>query len=62
MEQQSRFKIVFEELAQARREGTITEAEIAESARLLAESEETAELRRVVREITEPEPKLYTRT
>jgi len=46
--------IVFEKLAEARRTGGITEAEVAESARLQAEAEEIAELRRVVSEITEP--------
>lgn len=62
MEQQRRFKIVFEKLAEARRDGAISEAEAAESARMRAEAEEIAELRRVVSEITDPEPKPYTRT
>jgi hypothetical protein len=62
MEQQTRFKIVFEKLAEAQRDGAITEAEVAESARLRAESEEIAELRRVVSEITDPEPKSFTTT
>ncbi|HEX7422929.1 MAG TPA: hypothetical protein VF311_03440 [Terriglobales bacterium] len=62
MEQQTRFKIVFEKLAEAQRSGAITEAEVAESARLRAESEEIAELRRVVSEITDPEPKSFTTT
>ena len=62
MEQQTRFKIVFEKLAEAQRSGTITEAEVVESARLCVESEEIAELRRVVSEITEPEPKSFTTT
>jgi hypothetical protein len=62
MEQPSRFKIVFEKLAEAQRAGGISEAEVAESAQLQAESDEIAELRRVVSEITEPEPKSYTTT
>ena len=61
MEPQSRF-IVFKKLAEARRDGTVTEAEVAESARLQAEAEEVAELRRVVSEITDPEPKSFTTT
>lgn len=62
MEEQNRFKIVFEKLAEARRAGAISEAEVVESAALQAESEEIAELRRVVNEITDPEPKSYTTT
>ena len=62
MERQTRFKIVFEKLAEAQRSGTITEAEVAESARLRAESEEIAELLRAVREITEAESKSLTTT
>jgi polyhydroxyalkanoate synthesis regulator phasin len=50
MEERSRFKIVFEKLAEARRTEGITEAE------------EIDELRRVVSEITEPEPKSFTTT
>lgn len=61
MKPESRF-IVFEKLAEARQGGAITEAEVAESARLQAEGEEIAELRRVVSEITEPEPKSFTTT
>jgi len=36
--------------------------EVAESGPLRAEAEEIAELRRVVSEITEPEPKSFTTT
>ena len=62
MEQQTRFKIVFEKLAEAQRGGAITEAEVEESAQLRAESEEIAELRRVITEITDPELKSFTTT
>jgi hypothetical protein len=62
MEEHSRFKIVFGKLAEARRTEGITEAEVAECARLQAEAEEIDELRRVVSEITEPEPKSFTTT
>ena len=62
VEQQTRFKIVFEKLAKARRKEAITEAEVVASAQQRAESEEIAELRRVVTEITNPEPKSFTTT
>jgi hypothetical protein len=62
MEDQTRFKIVFEKLAEAQRAGAITEAEVAESAEIRAEGDEIAELRRMVNEITDPEPKSYTTT
>lgn len=61
MEEQSRF-IVFEKLSEARRTAAITEVEVAESTRLQKEAEEIAEPRRVVSEITEPEPKSLTTT
>ncbi len=60
MKTRSRF-IVFEKLAEARRAEAITEAEVAESGRLQVEAEQIAELRRVVSEMTESEPQLYTR-
>ncbi|MBI4517498.1 MAG: hypothetical protein HY699_16975 [Deltaproteobacteria bacterium] len=60
MERQTRFKIVFEKLAEARRAGAITEAEVSESERQRAEADEIGELRRMMREITEPES--YTRS
>lgn len=62
MEKQSRFKIVFEKLAEARRDGAITEVEVARSAELREESEAIAELRRMVNEISEPEPTSFSST
>jgi hypothetical protein len=60
--EQDRFKIVFEKLAEGRERGAVSEAEVAETEQLRAESEEIAELRRLVLEITEPTPKSYTTT
>jgi hypothetical protein len=60
--EQDRFKIVFEKLTEARERGAVSEAEVAETEQLRAESEEIAELRRLVLEITEPAPKSYTTT
>ena len=60
--ERTRFRIVFQKLAEARLAGAIAEAEIVEGAELQGEAEEIAELRRIVREITEPEPRSFTTT
>jgi hypothetical protein len=61
VKQQSNF-IVFEKRAEAQSTDAITEAEVAASARLRTESDQIAELRRVITEITETEPEPFTTT
>jgi hypothetical protein len=59
---QTRFKIVFKKLSQAAGEDGWLEECLSEAAAMRAEIEEISELRRLVVETTEPEPKSYTTT
>jgi len=59
---QTRFKIVFKKLSQAAVEAARSKESRSEAAALQAEIEEISELRRLVLETTEPEPKSYTTT
>jgi hypothetical protein len=59
---QTRFKIVFKKLSQAATEEPGLEESISEVATMRAEIEEISELRRLVLQATEPEPKSYTTT
>jgi hypothetical protein len=60
VERQTRFKIVFEKLAEGQWTGGKTQTEMADSEKLCAESEEIAEVRRAINEITDTEPESFT--
>lgn len=62
VERQTRFKIVFEKLAEAQRTGRMTQTEMADSGKLRAESEQIAEVRRAINEIADTEPESFTQT
>jgi len=58
----TRFKIVFKKLSEVAGEQAWLREPLSESAAMRAEIEEISELRRLVLETTEPEPKSYTTT
>lgn len=60
--EQDRFAIIFTKLTEAVNEQVQTEGTISPTEQLQAESEEIAELCRLVRETTEPERRSYTTT
>lgn len=60
VERQTRFKIVFEKLAEGQRTGRMTQTKMADSGKLCAESEEIAEVRRAINEIADTEPESFT--
>jgi hypothetical protein len=59
---QTRFKIVFKKLSEAAAKEEGLKESVSEAAAMRAEIEEISELRRLVLETTEPEPKSYTTT
>ena len=59
---QTRFKIVFKKLSQAADDQASLKEFLSEAAAMRAEIEEISELRRLVLETTEPEPRSYTTT
>jgi hypothetical protein len=59
---QARFKIVFEKLSEEPPQKTSEEPTLKTVENMRVELEEIAELRRIVLEITEPEPASYTTT
>jgi hypothetical protein len=59
---QARFKIVFEKLSEEPPQKTAGEPTLKTVESMRVELEEIAELRRIVLEITEPEPVSYTTT
>ena len=59
---QTRLKVVFKKLSQAVGEEPGLKECLSEAAAMRAEIDEISELRRLVLETTEPEPKSYTTT